>query len=540
MSLTNSPIAIALYRVFVESPRWLFNVCLFLIATVAYAWICHKVFNGIPRIDDSVAAVYQAKIFAAGNLLWPVNPETKIWFDVFGVISPIDKPEYFVGMYPPGWSLLLVPGVMLGVPWLINPILGGLLVVTISELTREMFGEVPARVAGLFALTSPYISVVSASHLSHTPAALGITLGWWATLRMMRTGQTRFAVVAGLAVGFTVLIRPETALLIGAIAAVGVLVRFRRALELWKPILVAIALAGSGALTLLAWQDVAVGKAGMTGHRIDMKKTADFGFGRVGDSSYIYTPEKAHKHNKDRFRELDKRLLGWPIPAWILVLAPFFLFRGFFREFWLLGPVLSLAVLYFYYWYWEEWLVARYYFTGVPFLLVLAAKGWHDWQHRLRPFPVLNWVPVLMLVVGVSWSVAVHSPKYHRWFQPHHGDVEDLLPVVMKHHKVGEERDALVFIARKNTLRGSVYNDYYATGFHLNDLDLKGPVLFARDGRDKKVRRNSEELVRAYPGRDYFLYEFDQRNKISHLFRLNVDEGYILGKTRLKGEYSLD
>ena len=28
--------------------------------------------------------------------------------------------------YPPGHSLLLVPGVWLGVPWLVNPILGGL------------------------------------------------------------------------------------------------------------------------------------------------------------------------------------------------------------------------------------------------------------------------------------------------------------------------------------------------------------------------------------------------------------------------------
>ncbi len=540
MTLTNSSAIQTLYKVAVQSPRWLFNLCLFVIATVAYAWICHKVFHGIPRIDDSVAAVYQAKIFAGGHLLWPVNPETKIWFDMFGVVSPIDKPEYFVGMYPPGWSLLLVPGVMVGAPWIINPILGGLLVIMISEIAREMFGEVPARVAGLLALTSPYISVVSASHLSHTPAALGVALGWWATLRLMRTGQTRFAVIAGAAVGFTVLIRPEAALLIGAVTALGVVVRFRRALELWKPILVAIALAGSGALTLLAWQDVAVGKAGMTGHRIDMKDTADFGFGRVGDSGYVYTPAKARKHNWDRFREIDKRLVGWPIPAWVLVFAPFFLLRGFVRELWLIGPVLALAGLYYYYWYWEEWLVARYFFTGVPFLLVLAAKGWDDWRHRLKPVPIAKWLPVVMLVFGVAWSLTVHSPEYHRWFKPHHGDIEDFLPIVMEHHKVGEEREALVFVARKNTLRGAVYNDYYATGFRLNDLDLKGRVLFARDGRDKKMKRNNEELIREYPGRDYFLYEFDQRNKISHLYKFDVDDGYILGKTRLNAKYSLD
>jgi len=540
MTSTLPPFAQTLHRVLVQSPRWFFNLCLFVVATVAYAWISHKVFDAIPRIDDSVAAVYQAQIFANGKLLWPVDPQFKVWFDVFGVISPIDKPGFFVSMYPPGWSVLLLPGVAIGAPWIINPILGGLLVVMISEIGREMFGEVIARVAGLFALTSPYISVVSATHLSHTPAALGVCIGWWATLRLLRTGLMRYAVIAGCAVGFTVLIRPETALLIGAVTALAVVVRYRRALELWKPMLVAIALAGSGALTLLAWQDFAVGKAGMTGHTVDMKGSEKFGFGRIPQTSYVYTHEKARKHTWDRFRELNKRMIGWPIPDWLLVLAPFFLLRGFFREFWLLGSVLALAGLYYFYWYWEEWLVARYFFPAVPFLLVLAAKGWDDFRYRLAGLPIVKWLPLVLLAFGVTWSVAVHSPEYHRWFKPHHGDIEDYLPIVMKHHQVGKERDALVFVARLNTLHGAVYNDYYATGFRLNDLDLKGNVLYARDGRDKKMRINNEKLIRAYPGRDYYLYEFDQKNKIPYLYELDVEDGYILDMRPLKATYSLN
>lgn len=60
-------------------------------------------------------------------------------------------------MYPPGWPALLTPGVWLGAPWLVNPLLGADLAVATGALGRELVDEQTGRVASLLALTSPFV-----------------------------------------------------------------------------------------------------------------------------------------------------------------------------------------------------------------------------------------------------------------------------------------------------------------------------------------------------------------------------------------------
>ena len=515
-----------------RSPRWAFNLTLFVVGTALSAYLTHKLFQALPHLDDSVAALYQARIFQQGKLTWPVDPSIKPFFDIFGVITPIGKPDSWAGMYPPGWPLLLTVGLLFKAPWLVNPVLGGLLIVSISELARELYDEKTARVAGTMALASPFLAVISATHLSHTSAALSCTFSWWCALRLLRSGRIRYALGAGAAMGMTLLTRPEVAVCLGGVIVVGVLVQFRRVIVIWRQLALAAFITMLGGIALLGFQHIAVGKAGTTGHSVEMQEDLGLGFGRVGRTSWVHTPERALSLSGMRLKELNRRLLGWPIPAAVLVLAPFFLLRAGLRELWLLAPLLTLLGFFALYFYWEEWLPGRYLFPAIPMLLLLSARGWSVWTERLRRIRFVSGIPKWLLLVGTAYALGVAAPKYHMFFGPHHGDVESWLPRVVEAHGVS---NALVFMRSTGRVRKSVgTNDFYATGFMRNTLNLDGDIVFARHGGEKGVGLANELLIERYPGRSYYYYKFDQSRMRPHLYRLNVENGRIHSRVRLK------
>lgn len=516
------------YRTIFESPRWLFNACLVALCTVVYSYYAHDLFNAIPRIDDSVAAVYQARVFAEGRLLWPLPADLHAWFDMFGVLSPLDKPDFRAGMYTPGWSILLVPGVLIGKTWLINPLLAGCMLVMVSELGHELFNRVTGRAAALIGLVSPFIGAVAASQLSHISAALFVTLSWWLALRLFRTGRHRYALLAGLCLGFTLLIRPETAVLVGGVIAIGLLMRYRRALELWKSLAMGIGLCVVFGLALLSWQNTTVGSPGKVGHSLEMEGGEKLGFGKVPKSNYHYTVVKAVDHTKRRFQSLNKDLLGWPIPAALVLLAPFFLLRCNWRDFWLVCPLLVLSGFYFFYWYFEFWLHARYLFPAVPALLILAARGVSAWQYRLSQIAVHRNLTATAVLAACVYAVVVGAPQYFKAYPPHHGDVEDVLPKLVKAAKL---ENALVFYFSSGKLRKvGKWNDYYATAAYFNTLNFDGDVVFARDGWIKYIKQSNAELIAAYPGRNYYLYDFDQYHRSARLWQYVVEGGRIVSR----------
>ena len=197
-------------------------------AVVLYAAVSQLLFDGMPYLDDDAAALFQARVFAAGRLSLPL-PEHGEFFSMFGMLGASQRHPFVCTMYPPGLSLLLLPGVLVGLPWLVVPLLGGLLLVATVALGRELAGERVGRIAGLFLLGSPFVGMLAGTHLSHVPAALFLTLGWLQVVRLLRTGGMRHGLGAGIAWGLAFLCRPMCALVVGGVMALGVLVRWRRA-----------------------------------------------------------------------------------------------------------------------------------------------------------------------------------------------------------------------------------------------------------------------------------------------------------------------
>jgi hypothetical protein len=484
-----------------ESNTSRFYPALFIVALTSCALTSLIVFHASPRIDDEVSALFQARIFAHGAITLPLPPHPE-FYEEFCVLGAKANCGHWCTMYAPGWPLLLVSGVLAGLPWMVDPILGGFLVVMIAVLGVELFGLRAGRTAGLLALTSPFLTHMGATLMTHTATALLLVLFMWGMIRLLRTGRPVFGTIAGGAWGMAFLCRPFTALIVGVLIFLVVFVRPRRAWAARRGLGLALALALASAGMVAAWQYVTTGDPLKTGYWAEMGERDRLGF------SDDFTPWQAREYTEHRVQVVNQQLLGWPIPALWLVLLPFLLGRARGKEAWLLAPLVGLLAGYAFYWYFEWEIPGRYIFEAMPMLLILAARGLgilDDVEIRVRR-TVNPAASAVLLISGILFSLTAGYQAHFRRFGPDYYDMEDILPGLLKEFHVHK---ALVFIEGKG---------YFATGFMRNSLDLKGDIVFARDLGDSADLR----LMAHYQGRRYYRYMYSKKLKDSFLSEIRA------------------
>jgi len=161
-----------------------------------------------PHVPDEVAYLYHARTFAAGALTLPAPPDP----DAFHLNLMDYEGDRWFAPTPPGWPLALALGVLVGVPWLVNPVLGGLNVLLIWVLIRDLYDGATARWVVVLAACSPWFVFMAMNFMPHTFAltcALGAGIGLG---RVQRTGKPSWAIAAGLSLGVLSWIRPLEAL----------------------------------------------------------------------------------------------------------------------------------------------------------------------------------------------------------------------------------------------------------------------------------------------------------------------------------------
>jgi hypothetical protein len=495
-----------------ESRKIRFHGALFAAAVVIYALTSQIVFHASPRIDDEVSALFQARIFAAGALTLPLPPRPE-FFELFSVLGGKAGVGHWCTMYTPGWPLLLVPGVLVGMPWMIDPIFGGLLVLMIAVLGTTLFGVRVGRTAGLLALSSPFLANLAASHMTHTATALLLVILMWTMIRLLSTGKARFGAIAGAAWSMAFLCRPFTAVVAGAaIVVVAAILKPRRAWAARRGLALALVLALAGLAVVAAWQFATTGDPLRSGYDAEMGQRNRLGFGSG------FTLAAAAEYTGRRLQAVNAQLLGWPIPAFWLVMLPFLLVRARGKEVWLLGPLAVLFAGYAFYWYYESEIPGRYVFEALPMLLILAARGMEtldDVEGRLRRKgrPLAS---AIFMTSGILFSLTAGFQAQFSRIGPGYYDVEDVLPRMMDEFRIHR---ALVFIGGKG---------YYATGFTRNRLDLQGDIVFVRDLGDSADRH----MIARYPGRRYYFYRYFKGLKDAELSEIRV-KGTRLALRRL-------
>jgi hypothetical protein len=142
--------------------------------TFALAAGSRLVYHAHPLSMDEYALVFQSEVFAEGRLTGKYPAELIDWiipnFFQGRFLAPLGNAGDLVSVvsvYWPGYSLLLTPFTLLGVPWLLNPLLCGGTVFLMHALGLRLFGNPEA--AGLVVLltiASPAVTINGISFYS--------------------------------------------------------------------------------------------------------------------------------------------------------------------------------------------------------------------------------------------------------------------------------------------------------------------------------------------------------------------------------------
>lgn len=170
----------------------------------------------LPHIPDEVSYIFQAKYMAEGKLFLPMPPDAK-GLDVPFTIADGQK---WYSAFPGGWAAVLAIGIKLGVPWLVNPLLGGIAVLLAHALLRRLYGLDVADGAVLLLAASPWLLYISASFMAHAVSLVLALLGLLGVERVRESGSVRSAALAGLGFGGLLHVRPlEVVIVAGAAGA---------------------------------------------------------------------------------------------------------------------------------------------------------------------------------------------------------------------------------------------------------------------------------------------------------------------------------
>ena len=174
--------------------------------TIALYWWIWGAFVPPTESHDEAAYLLQARIFASGKWIEPARPLPEFFEQFHVLVTPV-----LAAKYPPGHSLLLVPGVLAGFPPLVPLVLAGLSATLLFVLVRRLTDLPIAFLAWLFWLLAPLNVRFYPSYLSEVSTATLWLLGWWSLLRWWEGGQRRWLIGLSLCAAWMALCRPLTA-----------------------------------------------------------------------------------------------------------------------------------------------------------------------------------------------------------------------------------------------------------------------------------------------------------------------------------------
>lgn len=168
----------------------------------------------MPHIPDEVAYIFEAKYFSLGRLWHAVPPDPNALYSPFNMV---EGSKWFNAM-PAGWPFVLAVGMWAGVPWLVNPVLGGVAILLAHAWVRRIYDRNVADGATLLLAASPWLLFMSANLLPHTASLVCALLGLLGVERAREAGNAGWAGVAGLAFGALLHVRPLEAVIVAGVA----------------------------------------------------------------------------------------------------------------------------------------------------------------------------------------------------------------------------------------------------------------------------------------------------------------------------------
>jgi 4-amino-4-deoxy-L-arabinose transferase-like glycosyltransferase len=393
------------------------------------------------------------------------------------------------GKYPIGHPLLLALGEALGAVELIVPLIGALCVVLTHRVGRRLFGDEVGLIGTGLLLLSPHFVWTCATLLSQPTACATMLLGMLALLRLSAAGQLRWAVLAGMAFGFGVLVRPLPGTLFALVAAMFCALDARRRGLSLAALASRVATLAAGALPFLF--------AALVVNYVQSGSPFHTGYHDVhGPELMRRSAELIAWSVAGALVREGFWLLGWPLA---LLLAAF---GRPIRAAWLLWGMVAAALAY-------RVLAPKtvvsvtgpIYLTEIVPLLLLSGA---DAARRLgRRFAAARVRPATVLLAGAITAACMFVPLQAATL---HAGAERRGEVYAELERSGADQ-ALVFA---NTLAPSLPALTWAFFPDNPSPNLDDRWLFVREPTSKDARARMLELwARRFPQRRAFVFHID-------------------------------
>jgi hypothetical protein len=254
--------------------RWLPAACgTFAFGVVLFVW---GSLNKLPIGTDESAYVLQARIFASGRIVSPARPLPEFFQQYHVFVTPV-----LASKYPPGHSLLLVPGIWLGLAGLMPALLVGVSAAVLCDVTRRFSNGATAVLAVILASTSEISLRFQASYFSEMTTGAMIAIAWWALVSYWESARLRWLVLCATAVGWGAITRPLTMAAFSVPMAVCGVIALRRH-RTWLHAAPAFAAGAITVAIMFAWNARVVGDwrlMTLTAYSRLYSPTNDIGFG---------------------------------------------------------------------------------------------------------------------------------------------------------------------------------------------------------------------------------------------------------------------
>ena len=323
----------------------------------------------IPHVPDEVSYIFQARVFASGNLTAP-KPPVEESFDFFNppLIGVFD--DRWASVYPFAHSLVLAPGVWFDAIWLIPPVIGAACVVLAFLLGRKIHDDYTGVLAALVMAVSPWFLMTASNFMSHNTAAFYFLLS--ATMiAYADKKQIVFSIIAGMSFGLLFNTRPLTGLVLMPPFALILLSGFVRR-EAWPmEVRKVLAFGAGGVLMLLAFMGFNLATTGAPFEVSATQLNVDtVGFGG------IHSVTAGIANVQAQFALLVMVAHNWTLNLGVfLVLVPFALGTRNKWDWFLLLCIVGIMAGYIYYYSNGIMHGPRYWYEALPAIALLAASA---------------------------------------------------------------------------------------------------------------------------------------------------------------------
>ena len=462
--------------------------------------IAFATYEYMPHVSDEISQLFQAKIFLSGHLTAPSPPLPE--FFTYAEDNIIVTPKWY-SQYPPGFSFLLMIGLWLGSPWVINPLLAALSTVLIFLLCRELFDRETAVLSVILFALSPKVLFTSGSLMNHSAAMFFLLLAVASMVFAVRRQNAQLALCSGIALGISLNIRTLDAVIlylpVGIYSLSAVSSYGRKGLKILGMWLCGFLMMAG---ILLLYNYYTTGDPLLFGYIARWGESHYLGFHKIRGGG-MHTPLTGLINTILQIRLTDKGLFEWVIPVSFFILVVLLFIRKTAWDWIFLSIIFCNLVLYFFWGWTDRLFMGRFYFSATPYLIILVTRGLlclvqmlcvdpdagHPVPEIERPAHALFLV-VLFIIISIPVRAADLNPQYNI----PHLQVDRRLCQAVKQQQI---HNAVVFIEpqdRNELIVGS--------GFFMNTPDWNpGHYICQRPWKKDK------ELLKQYPKRKGFIYQ---------------------------------